>query len=231
MAPCIVVAALFGMLALVAPVAGAASGAHRLQACFVSLNEPDEVEMFRSHLDPERFELVDIRPPARAPGSDRSSAPDPLWILDACVPQLRCDLVVISGEFAGDFFGTRGWLSLQAMEEASCQARCAGLFHHPREVFLLACNTLATKDEDSRTPETYLRVLLEHGFDQALAERVVELRYGPLGPSFRESLRRIFAGVPRLYGFFSVAPRSEYSAPMVERYLHATPDYAAALAA
>jgi hypothetical protein len=121
-------------------------------------------------------------------------------------------------------------LSLQAMEEASCQARCAGLFHHPREVFLLACNTLATKDEDSRTPEMYLRVLLEHGFDRALAERVVELRYGPLGPSFRESLRRIFAGVPHLYGFFSVAPRSEYSAPMVERYLHATPDYAATLA-
>ena len=54
------------------------------------------------------------------------------------------------------------------MEEASCQARCAGLFRQPREVFLLACNTLATKDEDSRTPEEYLQVLLEHGFDRAV---------------------------------------------------------------
>ena len=115
------------------------------------------------------------------------------------------------------------------MEEASCQARCAGLFRRPLEVFLLACNTLATKDEDARTPEQYLQVLLDHDFDRAAAERVVELRYGPLGPSFRESLRRIFAGVPRIYGFSSVAPRGEYTAPMLARYLRATPDYAAAL--
>ncbi len=111
------------------------------------------------------------------------------------------------------------------MEEASCQARCAGLFRRPREVFLLACNTLATKNEDSRSPEQYLRVLLDHGFDRAAAERVVQIRYGPLGPSFRESLRRIFAGVPRIYGFSSVAPRGEYSAAMLARYFRSTGNY------
>jgi hypothetical protein len=218
---------LIAAVALAAPVAPAAAATGRLRACFLSLNEPDEVEVFRSHLDLEQFELVDIRPPAPGYLTDPHAGS---WILDACVPELSCDLLVISGEFAGHFFGTRGSLSLQAMEEASCQPRCAGLFRHPREVFLLACNTLATKDQDSRTPEAYLRVLLDHGFERGLAERVVELRYGPLGPSFRESLRRIFAGVPHLYGFCSVAPRSEYSAPMLEHYLHATPDYAAALA-
>src|SRR6267143_1742882 len=121
---------------------------------------------------------------------------------------------------AGRFFGKRGFsLSLQEMEEASCQARCQGLFHHPQEVFLLACNTLATKDQDSRTPGEYLQVLLDHGFDRATAEEVVELRYGPLGPSFREALRRSFAGVPRLYGFSSVAPRGERTAPLLAGYL------------
>jgi hypothetical protein len=224
----IMVAALVGMVALVGGLGAAAGAPPTLQACFVSLNEPDEVEIFRSHLDRTKFELVDIRPPAVEHGRE-GAAPGPLWILDACVPELQCDLVVISGEFAGGFFGTRGSLSLQAMEEASCQPRCAGLFHRPREVFLMACNTLASKDQDSRTPETYLQVLLDHGFERALAERVVELRYGTLGPSFRESLRRIFAGVPHLYGFWSVAPRSMYTAPMLERYLHATSDYAAAL--
>ena len=141
-----------------------------------------------------------------------------------------CDLVVYSAEFAGRFFGKQGVsLSLQEMEEASCQPRCTGLFRRPREVFLLACNTLATKDEDSRTPEEYLHVLLDHGFDRAAAERVVELRYGPLGPSFREALRRVFAGVPRIYGFSSVAPRGEYTAPMLARYLRGQGDYATAL--
>ena len=218
--------AVIGALTVGARVDGATSRSGRLQACFVGLNEPDEADVFRSHLDLDRFELVDIPPPARIEGGGATPTG---WLLDACSARLRCDLVVVSGEFAGGFFGKGGSLSLQAMEEASCQQRCAGLFRQPREVFLLACNTLASKDQDSRTPEIYLQVLLEHGFDRALAERVVELRYGPLGPSFRESLRRIFAGVPHLYGFSSVAPRAEYSAPMLERYLRGTPDYALAL--
>ncbi|MBX3026922.1 hypothetical protein KF840_18600 [bacterium] len=203
-----------------------------LRACFLSLNEPDELDVFRSHLDAQRFVFTDLGPAAAHPplSAATSGAPQP-WLRSACRADLTCDLVVVSGEFAGRFFGRRGYsLSLQELEEASCDPRCAGLFHRPREVFLLACNTLASKDADSRTPEEYLAVLLDHGFDRAAAERVVALRYGPLGPSFRESLRRIFAGVPRLYGFASVAPRARYSAPMLERYLRARPDYGAALA-
>ena len=215
------------------PVQGEPAPAQRLKVCMVSLNEPNEMEAFRSTLDPRQFELVDIRGAATSAYSPHRGAPGEVgtsWLLDACRPETTCDLMIYSAEFAGQFFGKSGVsLSLQEMEEASCQARCAGLFQRPLEVFLLACNTLATKDEDERTPEEYLQVLLDHGFEHAAAERVVELRYGPLGPSFRESLRRIFAGVPRIYGFSSVAPRGEYTGPMLVRYLRATPDYATAL--
>src|SRR4029453_16551367 len=170
----------------------------RLKACVVWLNEPQELEAFRTYLDPRQFEFVDIRAAvsaARPPASPGGAGAPGSWLLDACTPETNCDLMIYSGEFAGRFFGKHGVsLSLQEMEEASCQARCAGLFRRPLEGFLLACNTLAPKDEDSRTPEDYLRVLLDHGFDRPEAERVVELRYGPLGQSFRESLRRIFAG-------------------------------------
>jgi hypothetical protein len=220
------------MLTFAAPASGAVNASRRLKACIVSLNEPHEVDAFRASLDPERFEIVDIRATAlarmsdeHAPGSD--GAP---WLVNACTADAKCDVMVYSAEFAGRFFGKQGpSLSLQEMEEASCQARCDGLFRQPLEVFLLACNTLATKDEDDRTPEQYLQVLLEHGFDRASAERVVELRYGPLGPSFREALRRVFAGVPRIYGFSSVAPRGEYTAPMLKRYFRDRGDYASAL--
>jgi hypothetical protein len=203
----------------------------RLKACFVSLNDPQEVEAFRASLDPQRFELVDVR--AAAAHQTQNDAPpmgaaEP-WLMNACAAGTQCDLVIYSAEFAGSFFGKQGSLSLQEMEEASCQARCDGLFRRPREVFLLACNTLATKNEDSRSPEEYLHVLLSHGFDRPSAERVVELRYGPLGPSFREALRRVFAGVPRIYGFSSVAPRGEVTAPKISRYLRAQGDYASAL--
>src|SRR5512147_1007768 len=208
-------------LGMAAPAAAGAS-APPMRVCFLSLNEPDELAVFRSHLDAQRFTFIDLgAAAAHQPLGGPSGAAARPWLLNACRPSLTCDLVIISGEFAGRFFGRRGFsLSLQELEQASCDPRCAGLFHRPREVFLLGCNTLASKDPDSRTPEDYLRVLLDHGFDRAAAERVVAARYGPLGPSFRESLRRIFAGVPRIYGFASVAPLARYSAPMLERYLH-----------
>lgn len=225
--------ALIGTIGVTSSASAEMNNPRRLKACFVSLNEPHELEAFRASLDPQRFEFIDIRAvaaAARPAGLGEPGGGGELWLADACTPQTSCDIAVYSAEFAGRFFGKGGpSLSLQAMEEASCQARCAGLFRRPLEVFLLACNTLANKNEDSRTPEEYLRVLIDHGFDRASAERVVQLRYGPLGPSFRESLRRVFAGVPRIYGFSSVAPRGEYTAPMLSRYLRAKSDYAGAL--
>src|SRR5262249_11820099 len=154
-------------------------------------------------------------PPASGPGDEGGAE---RWLPQLCRSDLQCDVTLFSAEFAGRFFGRSGQsLTLQEMEEASCKASCAGLFHKPREVFLLACNTLATKDEDLRSPEIYLQVLIDHGFDRTSAERVVAMRYGPLGPTFREALRRIFMGVPRIYGFSSVAPTGEYTAPMLEK--------------
>src|SRR5262249_8550034 len=177
----------------------------------------DEVEVFRSLLPRDQFDFIDLSPRSSgepAASTRTASTADPAgpspgqsWILDRCRPELQCDVVVYSAEVARRVFGQQGFsLSLQEREDAACQPRCQGLFHHPQEVFLLGCNTLATKDQDSRTPDAYLQVLLDHGFDRASAENVVALRYGPLGPSFREALRRAFAGVPRICGFSSAAP-------------------------
>src|SRR5262245_58774615 len=149
----------------------------RRTVCVVSFNSTDEVEVFRSLLPRDQFDFIDLSP--RSSGEPASStrtastadpagpSPGQSWILDRCRPELQCDVVVYSAEFAGRFFGKQGFsLSLQEMEEAACQPRCQGLFQHPQEVFLLGCNTLATKDQDSRTPDEYLQVLLDHGFDR-----------------------------------------------------------------
>src|SRR5262249_27315625 len=206
--------------------------AARRTVCVVSFNSTDEVEVFRSLLPADQFAFVDLSPRASmAPASDLSTPVDApsgqSWIFDGCRPDLQCDVVVYSAEFAGRFFGKQGFsLSLQEMEEAACQPRCAGLFHHPQEVFLLGCNTLATKDQDSRTPDEYLQLLLDHGFARASAAEVLALRYGPGGPSFREALRRAFAGVPRIYGFASVAPKGDRIAPLLAAYLRSRGNYA-----
>jgi hypothetical protein len=199
--------------------------ARRFTVCAFSFHGPHEIGVFDERLPASDFEFIDLSPHRRPPATAHGDAAS--WLLQLCRADLRCDMVVYSAEFAGKFFGAYGTaLALADMERASCQARCEGLFHTPFEVFLLACNTLATKDQDRRSPADYLEVLLEHGFDQATAERVVETRYGPFGPSFRESLRRVFMGVPRLYGFSSVAPLGEYCAPLLDRYFDAKGDYA-----
>lgn len=212
--------------------------AQQVRVCTFGFNSHDELAVFRS-LPPDKFDVVDFSADLVAAQNARSArltaaaaagqsveetaAP---WLLNLCRPELPCDITIYSGEFAGRFFGRYGSsMSLQEMEEASCQTRCQGLFHDSQEVFLLACNTLATKDRDSRTPREYLQVLLDHGFDRSAAEDVVELRYGPLGPSFRESFRRIFMGVPRIYGFSSIAPNGEWTASCLRKYFQSKGDY------
>ncbi len=211
--------------------------ARRLRVCELVFNSREEIGVIESHLPASEFEIIDLSPRWAAhwgqPGttavttaSDMDGAP-PAWLSNLCRQDIECDVVVYTGEFAGRFFGTSGTsLSLAQLEEASCRPQCDGLFHRPQEVFLLGCNTLATKDEDSRTPQEYLDVLLDHGFDQASAERAVQLRYGPVGPSMRSSFRRIFMGVPRIYGFSSVAPSAAHDAPLLEAYFRAQGDYA-----
>jgi len=210
-------------LAALAMLALASPAAARLRVCTFAFNGPEEVDVFRTRLPPEDFEIVDLSPalatPVPTPGGTVS------WADNLCPTDLRCDVVVYSAEFGGRFFGRSGRsVSLQELEEASCQPRCAGLFHTPQEVFLLACNTLATKDQDTRTPAQYREVLLDHGFEQADAERAVAIRYGPLGQSFREAERRIFAGVPRLYGFSTVAQNARTTLNAGIQKLGKTPD-------
>ena len=213
-----------------------AQASERLNVCTLSFNSPDEVAVFKARLPQDAFNVIDLSPPPLLERATPMTSDEPAptsgrrregaWLPPLCRNDMRCDVLVISAEFAGRFFGTYGnSLSLQEMEEASCMRSCQGLFHSPLEVFLLACNTLATKDADRRTPDEYLQVLREHGFDRAAAERVVALRYGPLGPSFREALRRIFAGVPRIYGFESIAPRGEYTARVLGEYFEKKGDY------
>jgi len=202
----------------------------QFRVCAFAFHSPDELAAIKAALPAKDFVFTDLSPVF--PGGVDSTGSTlsrltPGWFADRCRPDLSCDIVVYSGEFGGAFFGSYGYyLTIQEMEEASCQARCKGLFGDPREVFLMACNTLATKSADRRTPEEYRHVLLTHGYSHADADRVVAMRYGPLGPSFRESLRRMFTGVPRIYGFSTVAPLGVSTAPRLRQYFRRKGDYA-----
>jgi len=119
------------------------------------------------------------------------------WLRSACQKHVQCDVLVISGHFnAGETFysdklGVDEHLQVDELERAACSNSCPGLFSHLKEVYLFGCESLnpdATKYSSS---------------------------YGESG---RDRMRRIFANVPQIYGFYSSAPVGPTSAMLLNRY-------------
>jgi hypothetical protein len=119
------------------------------------------------------------------------------WLRSACQKQVQCDVLVISGHFnAGETFysdklGVDENLKVDELERAACSNSCPALFSHLKEVYLFGCESLnpdATKYSSS---------------------------YGESG---RERMRRIFANVPQIYGFYSSAPVGPTSAMLLNKY-------------
>jgi hypothetical protein len=175
---------------------------NKYTVCAITINSDDEKKVFDAQVKkhPNKFnpvvELTDFNG-----GSD--------WFKKSCESGIKCDQLVISGHFGGDFFSEKGdkSLKLKDLEAASCNKTCEGVLKNPMEVFLFGCNTLSNKDEDSRTPAQYLQVLLNDGIPLARAEMVVESRYGNIGDSHRGTMQRIFSGEQKqIYGFDSIGP-------------------------
>lgn len=174
---------------------------NKFTICAMTINSPDEKKIFQAQAakNSAKFNPV-VELTQMGNESD--------WFSKACSSGIRCDQLVISGHFAGDFFGESGKsLSLKELEAAGCSKTCEGILNQPYEVFLFGCNTLSGKEGDSRTPAQYLQVLLNDGIPLAQAELVVQSRYGDVGDSHKASMQRAFGGeLKQLYGFHSVGP-------------------------
>src|SRR5436190_13511060 len=130
--PKIVVAA-----ALVASLCFHEAQADRKTVCTITVNSPDEKEIFRRSLPPDDFQFVELVERGR-----------PDWLASACRKGVRCDVLLISGhfddgtEFYSDRLETRESLPVEEMEQVACSDSCPGLFSQLREVYLFGCNTL-----------------------------------------------------------------------------------------
>jgi hypothetical protein len=186
--------------------------ADEMNVCFVTINSSQEKNSFKKSLssgeNKGKFSFHELVPTGTQ-GED--------WYDLACEKNIRCDLLVISGHFAGSFFGdeNEATLTMETMEKKSCENSCDGMMSSPKEVFLLGCNTLAGKEEDNRSASEYLEVLLADNIPLSEASRTVEQRYGAIGTSFESNMKRAFKGVPHIYGFHSIGP----SGSSIERYL------------
>jgi len=205
--------ALFVLLAALAPPAALAA---RQTVCTITVNSADEREAFRRNLPADRFDFVELVEHGR-----------PDWLRSACERKVRCDVLVVSGHFAGtEFYSSKPevneTLRVDELERASCGGSCPDLFAHLKEVYLFGCDSLKSEPVASAMPEI-VRGLVHEGRSATDAERFArELSRGEAEDA-RDRMRRVFAGVPVIYGFSSLAPYGRTAGPLLERYFDSAP--------
>ena len=186
--------------------------AEKQTVCTITVNSPDEKELFRRSLPQEDFEFVELVERGR-----------PDWLASACRKGVHCDLLLISGhfddgtEFYSDRLDARESLPVDEMERVSCSDSCPGLFSQLKEVYLFGCNTLEAQPLRSTSAEIG-RSLIRSGHSPADAERLSRLLNELHGESNRDRMRRIFKDVPVIYGFSSKAPLGPTAASKLDRY-------------
>jgi hypothetical protein len=179
--------------------------------CTITVNSPDEKQTFRRYLPEDKYQFVELVERGR-----------PDWLASACRQRVRCDVLIISGHFNGaEFFSehldSNEFLPVAEMERASCSNSCPGLFSQLKEVYLFGCNTLNAEAGISASAEI-ARTLMRGGRSKADAERLSHALNARHSESNRDGMRRIFANVPVVYGFSSVAPVGATAARTLNRY-------------
>src|SRR5947207_3453493 len=191
--------------------------ADKKTVCTITVNSPDEKELFRRSLPADEFQFVELVERGR-----------PDWLASACRAGVHCDVLVISGHFDGgdEFYSdrpdVREYLPVDEMERVSCSDSCPGLFSQLKEVYLFGCNTLNTDAQNTVSAEVG-RSLLRSGHSPADVERLSRVLNERHGDSNRDRMRQIFANVPLIYGFSSKAPLGATAGPLLDRYFQSGP--------
>ncbi|MEO8485970.1 MAG: hypothetical protein ABI585_06475 [Betaproteobacteria bacterium] len=193
--------------------ANAATAATMQTVCTVTVNSPDEKEALRRYLPADRFRFVELV---------ERGQPD--WLETARRQDIRCDVLVISGHYDGgnEFFSdrieAREYLPVAELERATCSEPDRGLFAHLKEVYLFGCNTLNPESVRSVSGEIE-RSLLRSGNSRGDAARMARTLGVRHGDSSRDRMRQIFADVPAIYGFSSVAPVGPIAGSLLAQHL------------
>ena len=208
--------ALFSFVVAVCALGAHADEVARETVCTITVNSSDERDVFRKYLPADRYRFVELVEHGR-----------PDWLRSACEQHVSCDVLVVSGHFAGsEFYSSRPTVSetlkVDEMERAICSQSCPDVFAHLKEVYLFGCDTLKPEAVKSATPEL-VRAWVHEGRPLAQAERDARMLSERYGESSRDLMRRLFAHVPVIYGFASLAPLGRVSGPMLEHYFQSGP--------
>lgn len=189
-----------------------AAATEKKTVCTITVNSPDEKDVFRRSLPPDKYQFVELVERGRAD-----------WLESACRQGVHCDALVISGHYDGgnEFYSERvkadEFLPVDELERVSCSDSCSGLFSQLKEVYLFGCNTLNPGARKSASSEIG-RSLVRAGYSRIDAERVTRGLSARHGESSRDRMRLIFKDVPVIYGFSAKAPLGPAAATILNRY-------------
>ncbi|AZZ35410.1 hypothetical protein CIK05_00880 [Bdellovibrio sp. qaytius] len=203
----------FKLAYLLALFLGLSAAAEAKTVCTMTFNSENEKQVFAQNLSPVGYENIELVPNNK----------NPLWLKEACQSQVKCDILLVSGHFGGLFFGEGNsqTLSIQSLISER-EAKSCGNILDAKAVYLMGCNTLASKVKDHRTIDQYLRVLVNDGFPLNLAENVASARYLNFGQSMGEIMTQIFVNSKMIAGFDSTGPLGAQSAPLLQKAFNNT---------
>lgn len=182
-----------------------------LTVCTVTVNSADERDAFREFLPADKYQFVELVERGR-----------PDWLASSCKKGVSCDVLVVSGHFAGtEFYSSKPQnnetLPVDEMERVACSDSCPDLFSRLQEVYLFGCDTLKPEPVVSATPEI-VRGLVRSGLPRADAERFARGFSERHAENARDRMRRVFPNVPVIYGFSALAPYGRTAGPMLKGY-------------
>jgi hypothetical protein len=202
-----------GRVLLAALLATAAvAHAQKQTVCTVTVNSADERDVFRDYLPAERYDFVELVQDGRRD-----------WLEASCRKGVRCDVLLVSGHFAGtEFYSSRfdrtETLPVAEIERAQCSGSCE-VFSQLKEVYLFGCDTLNPTPVRTVTPEVVRSLEREGAEEPRSTARALAERHGE---SALDHMRRLFPDVPVIYGFSSKAPYGRVAGPMLRRYFQAS---------
>jgi hypothetical protein len=187
--------------------------------CTVTVNSPDEREVLKQSLPADQYRFVELVEKGR-----------PDWLRSACEAKVQCDVLVVSGHFAGtEFYSSRfdakETLPVDEMERVACSDSCPDLFSHLKEVYLFGCDTLNSAPAHVASGEV-ARSLMRAGRTPEEAQKIAHALGERYAESSRDHMRRLFPNVPVIYGFSSLAPLGKVAGPMLKRHFESGIDEA-----
>lgn len=180
-----------------------------IKICSITMNSGDEISYIRKKLNEDKkFKFIELSVLNQNPN----------WFEYSCYENQKesCDILLISGHFAGYFWGssTPNLLLKSHLENVVCQNLGSNLFSNLKGVFLFGCNTAVEKGTNFNKAKynLYLKERLLDNFSINEAMKIAESLYCPTNLGTAQYFSSLFYSSPFIYGFSGKSPKGSQMA-------------------